>query len=305
MNLTTLQRVCAVTIWAVAAALLLNACGGTAALAPASVAPVDTTHRTLAILAEEGDAALPLVRALAPAVPAVPAAPAAPAAAARSAPVARATTSTTLAAARVVDRGSADRRFVALSFDAGADPGYTTSILDTLRAQGVVASFGITGRWAEQNPALLRRIVAEGHHLINHTYDHGSFTGFSTSSAPLSAEARYVQLDRTAEVVRSIAGVEFGPYFRPPYGDYDASVNADIAARGYTVNVMWTVDSLGWNGLGAAAITDRCLARATPGAIYIFHVGSQSEDALALPAIIEGLHRQGYALGSVAALLEG
>jgi peptidoglycan/xylan/chitin deacetylase (PgdA/CDA1 family) len=210
-----------------------------------------------------------------------------------------------VAPARVVDRGRADRKFIALSFDAGSDPGYTASILDTLRAQGVIASFGITGRWAEQNPALLRRIVAEGHHLINHTYDHGSFTGVSTSSAPLSSDARLRQLDRTAEVVRSIAGVEFGPYFRPPYGDYDASVNADIALRGYTYNVMWTVDSLGWNGLSARGIVERCLGRATPGAIYIFHVGSQSQDGPALLEVIEGLRGQGYTLGSVAALFEG
>ena len=50
------------------------------------------------------------------------------------------------------------------------------------KAQGVTASFGMTGRWAEQNPDLLRRIVREGHHLINHTYDHESFTGRSTGS---------------------------------------------------------------------------------------------------------------------------
>lgn len=298
---------------ALAASLFLGACGAGAAPLPSVIttatAAAESASHVVSMFADEGDAALPSVSLRAPAAAAAgappPASPATAQQAPASAPAVRASASTVQAAVRVVDRGRADRRFVALSFDAGADLGYTTTILDTLRAQGVVASFGITGRWSEQNPALLRRIVADGHHLINHTYDHGSFTGFSTSSGPLSAEARHWQLDRTAEVVRSIAGVEFGPYFRPPYGDYDASVNLDVAARGYTVNVMWTVDSLGWNGLGAAAIADRCLARATPGAIYIFHVGSQSQDALALPTIIEGLRGQGYGLGSVAALLEG
>ncbi|MFN8584493.1 MAG: polysaccharide deacetylase family protein [Dehalococcoidia bacterium] len=205
--------------------------------------------------------------------------------------------------ARVLDRGPATRPFVALTFDAGSDAGYTAQILDVLHAQGVTASFGITGRWAEQNPELLRRIVREGHHLINHTYDHDSLTGLSTNAAPMTRTQRWSELDRTADAVRQIAGVDIGPYFRPPYGDYDASVNADVYARGYDYNVMWTVDSLGWRGISADEIVARCLANAQPGAIYIFHVGSASQDGNALDRIIAGLRRSGYGMGSVPQLL--
>lgn len=208
-------------------------------------------------------------------------------------------------AARVIDRGPATRRFVALTFDAGADAGYTSQILDVLQAQGITASFGITGKWAEQNPELVRRIVREAHHLINHTYDHASFTGLSTSSAPLARAQRWSEVDRTAQAVRAIAGVEIGAYFRPPYGDYDASVNADVYARGYDYNVMWTVDSLGWRGISANEIVARCLANASPGAIYIFHVGSASQDGNALERVIAGLRAAGYGMGSVPQLLEG
>jgi peptidoglycan/xylan/chitin deacetylase (PgdA/CDA1 family) len=209
------------------------------------------------------------------------------------------------AAARVIYRGRTDRDFIALSFDAGADAGYTAQILDTLRDRGVRASFGMTGRWAEQHPELLKRIVADGHHLINHSYSHDSFTGLSTRRGPMSSATRAEQLAKTEAVVRSVAGVDLGPYFRPPYGDFDASVNADIGARGYAYNVMWTVDSLGWNGLSANGIVDLCLTRAVPGAIYIFHVGSQSQDGPALPAVIDGLRAKGYSLGTVAELIEG
>jgi peptidoglycan/xylan/chitin deacetylase (PgdA/CDA1 family) len=251
-----------------------------------------------------------------PSAPAAATSPAAPAAVApttappapapqRADPPVASPRVTGLGAARVIDRGRTDRRFIALSFDAGADVGYTTAILDTLRDRGVRASFGMTGRWAEQNPDLLRRIVAEGHHLINHTYSHDSFTGLSTGRGPMSAGARAEQLARTEAAVRSIAATEFGPYFRPPFGDYDASVNADVGARGYAYNVMWTVDSLGWNGLSASGIVQRCLQRSTPGAIYIFHVGAQSQDGPALPAVIDGLLSQGYTLGTVAELVEG
>ncbi|HXG41114.1 MAG TPA: polysaccharide deacetylase family protein [Dehalococcoidia bacterium] len=205
--------------------------------------------------------------------------------------------------ARVVSRGDPSRPLVALTFDAGADAGHTVQVLDTLRAKGVRASFGITGRWAEQNPELLRRIVAEGHHLINHSYSHDSFTGRSTGRPPLSQTQRWQELDRTEEIVQRLTGATTKPYFRPPYGDYDASVNADIYARGYLYNVMWTVDSQGWTGLPAQQIVQRCLSLAQPGAIYVFHVGSASQDALALPAIIDGLRAAGYGLVTVPQLM--
>ncbi|OGO49857.1 MAG: hypothetical protein A2148_02490 [Chloroflexi bacterium RBG_16_68_14] len=203
----------------------------------------------------------------------------------------------------MIRSGSPERRAVALTFDAGADPGFTSQILDILKANGITASFGITGRWAEQNPDLLRRIVREGHHLINHSYDHSSFTGLSTGQPPLTLAQRWEQLDRTEEVFRSIAGVEAKPYFRPPYGDYDDSVNSDLSARGYRYNVLWSVDSQGWNGLSADEIVERCLGLAQAGAIYIFHVGSASQDAMALQRIIDGLRAGGYTMGSVPDLL--
>jgi peptidoglycan/xylan/chitin deacetylase (PgdA/CDA1 family) len=205
--------------------------------------------------------------------------------------------------AQVVRKGDPNQRVVFFTFDAGADAGFTAQILDILTANGVVAGFGVTGRWAERNPDLLRRIVEEGHHLINHSYDHPSFTGRSTNTSPLTQTQRWEQLDRTESIVNELANVSTKPYFRPPYGDHDESVNADLYARGYAYNVLWTVDSLGWNGLPAEQIVERCLGQAEPGAIYVFHVGSASQDAAALQTIIDGLRETGYSIGSVATLV--
>ncbi len=198
------------------------------------------------------------------------------------------------APAQVVSRGPSDRNAVVLTFDAGSDTGYTSQILDTLAANSTTAAFGITGRWAEQNSALLERIVSDGHELINHTYDHGSFTGNSTGAPALTQAQRWDQLERAEAIVQNISGATTKPYFRPPYGDYDDSVNTDVGARGYLYNVMWTVDSMGWNGFSAEQIVQRCLSQAEPGAIYIFHVGSASQDAAALQRVIDGLRAAGY-----------
>lgn len=142
-----------------------------------------------------------------------------------------------------------------------------------------------------------------GHELINHSYDHASFTGLSTGKPPLSQAERWDQLDRTEAAVQQIAGGTTKPYFRPPYGDYDGSVNIDVGARGYVYNVMWTVDSRGWTGIPAAEIAQRCIALSEPGAIYVFHVGSGSQDGPALQGIITGLVSAGYEIGSVSGVL--
>jgi peptidoglycan/xylan/chitin deacetylase (PgdA/CDA1 family) len=190
-------------------------------------------------------------------------------------------------------------KVVALTFDAGADVGYTKQILDTLAANGVRASFGMTGHWAEENPDLMRRMVNEGHALINHTYTHRSFTGRSTNSGPLSYQERADELWKTESVLLNIAGKSTKPYFRPPYGDYDTGVLLDIYSRGYTYNVMWTVDSLGWRGLSKSQIVQRCLDGLQPGAIYLFHVGSQSQDGPALQTLINELRARGYSFATI------
>jgi peptidoglycan/xylan/chitin deacetylase (PgdA/CDA1 family) len=206
--------------------------------------------------------------------------------------------------AQVVRYGDTSRKVVAFTFDAGSDAGYTGLILDILRDNGITASFGMTGRWAEKYPDLLQRVVNEGHTLINHTYTHRSFTGYSDGAGGLSQEERWEELDSTEQIVQDLTGATTKPYFRPPYGDYDESVNADVGARGYSYNVMWAVDSRGWTGIPAAEITQRCLDLGEPGAIYVFHVGSASQDGPALQGIIDGLRADGFEITDLPGALE-
>jgi peptidoglycan-N-acetylglucosamine deacetylase len=203
----------------------------------------------------------------------------------------------------VIHRGDPADRRVALTFDAGSDVGHTGEILDTLRSNRVRATFGMTGRWAEEHPVLVARIADEGHLLINHSYDHPSFTGYSTGTAPLSTAARLDQLARAEAAIQAAAGVTSKPWFRPPYGDEDESVRADVGSAGYGYEVMWTVDSLGWQGLAVDEVIARCLGGASPGAIYLFHVGSDSTDHAALQAVIDGLRARGLGFATVAELV--
>lgn len=184
-----------------------------------------------------------------------------------------------------------------LTFDAGADTGFAADILDILAAEGIHASFGMTGPWAEENPGLVRRMVDEGHHLINHSWSHPHFPELTTAE-------RVTELRDLENLVRDLTGVELQPYFRPPFGEYDEATLTDLARNGYTINVMWTIDSLGWKGLTAEEINTRVLDGAAPGAIVLMHVGSQSQDAAALPGMIRRLRELGYSFASVAEMVE-
>jgi peptidoglycan/xylan/chitin deacetylase (PgdA/CDA1 family) len=200
-------------------------------------------------------------------------------------------------------RGAPTARVVHLSFDAGADRGYAEAILNTLAAEGIPASFGVTGRWAEANPDLLQRMVAEGHQLINHTWDHRSFTGRSDRRGRQSPAQIRAQLERTEALFLELTGQSPRPFFRPPYGDYDDATLEATFSAGYLYNVLWTVDSFGWRRIPAGEIVARCLRLAEPGAIILMHVGIESQDGPALPALIAGLREQGYGFVSLVDLL--
>jgi peptidoglycan/xylan/chitin deacetylase (PgdA/CDA1 family) len=186
------------------------------------------------------------------------------------------------------------RHVVALTFDAGSDAGSAGAILDFLQAERIPASFGVTGAWAREHPALVRRMATEGHLLVNHTDRHLSFTGFSSDTQPLTRAQRFAALAGAESAIRNAAGVSTKPWFRPPYGDRDASVDRDVAAAGYRFELLWTVDTLGWQGVPPSQVVQRVLDRLTPGEIVLMHVGAASTDAEALPDLVAQLRARGY-----------
>lgn len=203
---------------------------------------------------------------------------------------------TTTGASIIVERGVSERDLVALTFDAGEGPGYADEILDFLAAEGIHASFGLTGDWMREHPDTVRRIVAEGHMIINHSDSHQSWTGASTTGVPLSEDERIDELMGAAVAAEDIAGYETAPFWRPPYGDYDAEGQALLADYGYDYTLYWTCDSLAWNGSTAQEIVERCAPDQPgggPGAIILMHV-TQEADYESLSALVAEYKAAGY-----------
>jgi peptidoglycan/xylan/chitin deacetylase (PgdA/CDA1 family) len=208
---------------------------------------------------------------------------------------------------QVYERGESGRHEVALTFDAGGDRGFAEEILDTLKEYGVIASFGITGDWASQNPDLVQRMVGDGHMVFNHTWSHRSFTGYSTKGwddGITDPDEQIDEIDRTENEIRDLTGYDTAPYFRPPYGDLDDDVLQTVADAGYWITVMWSCDSLGWNGATVDEIIEKCGDNAENGDIILLHVGSDSTDHDALPGLIESLQASGFDFVTVEQLLQ-
>jgi len=205
----------------------------------------------------------------------------------------------------IVEGGTNGRLEVALTFDAGADTGYAAEILDLLRDENIPATFGMTGVWAQENPDLVQRMVAEGHQLMNHTWDHASLTGANTGMPALTPEQVTKELTDTEAVVRDLTGYEMRPYFRPPYGDYDEASLGYLYDNGYYLSIWWTCDTRGWAGWGAQQIIDYCTTNIAEDEIILLHVGAAAAgDFEALPGLIQFFRDNGYAFVTIEQMLQ-
>lgn len=197
--------------------------------------------------------------------------------------------------AQLITRIPTRSPLIALTFDAGSDAGHTQAILDILEAEGITATFFLTGSWLAKFPELGRAVSEAGHELGNHTYSHPHLTELT------DAEIRS-ELTRTEEAAETL-GRPLTPFFRPPYGEFDRRVSEVARAQGYRYLVMWTVDSWDWKLIPPDELTDRVVGKAAPGAVILLHVGSQTNTPTALPGMIERLRDQGYRFGTLSELL--
>ena len=192
---------------------------------------------------------------------------------------------------------------MALTFDAGANADAVPSILATLRARGVPATFFLTGDFVSNFPSAARAIAAAGMRVGDHTISHPYLT-------KLSDAAVLGEIKGAASQIRAVTGADPVPLFRFPYGDCDARTIRLANQAGY-VPVRWTVDTLGWEGtaghISPAVVTSRVLAALRPGEIVLMHVGSNPDDhttfdAAALPTVIAELRARGYGFVTLDAL---
>ncbi|MCK2220123.1 polysaccharide deacetylase family protein [Actinomadura sp. ATCC 31491] len=180
---------------------------------------------------------------------------------------------------------------VALTFDDGPGP-YTDTLLRHLAAYDARATFFVVGQNVAAYPSVLRRAVAAGHEIGNHTWSHPDLT-------KLSAARVRAQVARDDQAIRDAAGLT-PALVRPPYGAFDATVRAQVKRP----LVLWSVDTLDWLHRDSARVARVAIRSARPGSVILFH-DIHPTTVRAVPRVLKALSRQGYAFVTVSRLFGG
>jgi chitooligosaccharide deacetylase len=164
----------------------------------------------------------------------------------------------------LVSLGRAGRR-LAVTFDDGPDPAYTPRVLDLLARYEVPATFFVIGRNAVAHPGLVARILAEGHHIAEHTRDHLWLDA-------LGRRAVAAQMDGGAADLVSAGVTPGGRLFRVPRG-WTSTTVADVARERDLRSVFWTVCLEAYLSHGPRRAVAAMGRRVGPGAIVLCHDG--------------------------------
>lgn len=189
---------------------------------------------------------------------------------------------------------------VALTFDACPTshvPGFSPEIVERLRAEGIPATFFVSGRWAEAHPQELEQLAAVPFFEIAlHGYRHRHLREGSLAAAVSEIEDGRQALLRLGQTPQ--------PLFRPPYGDHPALLG-DAARRTGVTPVLWDVAPGDPDPHETAGALERdVLARVRGGSIIVLHVNGRGvATAAALPAILAGIRARSLRFVTASALV--
>jgi peptidoglycan/xylan/chitin deacetylase (PgdA/CDA1 family) len=183
---------------------------------------------------------------------------------------------------------------IAITFDDGPHPALTPRLLDMLKDRGVKATFYVIGKNVALYPEIMKRIVAEGHEIGNHSYTHPALT-------KCSADKITEEITKTNQAILQACGVK-PTTMRPPYGATNASINKRLNDEfGFAV-IMWSVDPQDWKIRKASHVSSHILQNTKSGAIVLAHdIHPSTIDAM--PAALDGLLSKGHQFVTVSELI--
>lgn len=188
---------------------------------------------------------------------------------------------------------------IALTFDDGPDPVKTEQILDLLKQYNAKATFFVVGNKVERYPKTIKRELAEGHEIANHTYSH---VYFNRSVNPTTVQNEIV---KTQQVLEKVTGTKTN-LFRPPGGFYnDRSVNITKNLGYTTILWSWHQDTNDWRRPGVDYIVNKVLNNARNGDIVLMHDYNPGTDQTvqAVSKILPVLAERGYKFVTVSELM--
>lgn len=169
-----------------------------------------------------------------------------------------------------------DENLLYLTFDDGPHPEATSFVLDELKKFNAKATFFCVGKNVKENFPIYQRIIAEGHKVANHTYNH--LNGWKTE------DQTYIEdIEKATKIIDS-------NLFRPPYGRITKfQLKAISGKKLHLKTIMWDVLS---GDFDPSVNGENCylnvINNAKPGSIVVFHDSLKSFITLqyALPKIL-------------------
>lgn len=181
-----------------------------------------------------------------------------------------------------------------LTFDAGFENGNTEAILDALKKHNANATFFLVGNYLSTSPELVKRMVAEGHIVGNHTYHHPDMSKISTK------EAFEKELNDLETLFQETTGQTMKKYYRPPQGKYSERNLKMASDMGYKT-FFWSLAYVDWYEDKQPTKEEafkKLLGRIHPGAIVLLHSTSKTNGQI-LDELLTKWEDMGYTFKSL------
>ncbi len=193
--------------------------------------------------------------------------------------------------------GKTDEKVLYLTFDAGYENGCTAKILDTLKKHEVSAAFFLVGNYIEKNADLVRRMVADGHIVGNHTMHHPDMSKITQENAFRK------ELEDLEKLYKATVGSEMPKFYRPPQGIYSEE-NLKMAQKLGYKTVFWSLAYVDWNNDAqptAQTAFKKLLPRTHNGAVVLLHSTSET-NAEILDELLTKWKEMGYRFAPITEL---
>lgn len=193
--------------------------------------------------------------------------------------------------------GNTTEKTLYITFDAGFENGHTATILDTLKKHNVQAVFFVVGHYLDTAPDLVKRMVAEGHVVGNHTYHHPDMSAIRDEAAFRK------ELEDTEALYKEIVGTEMPKLYRPPQGKYSVENLKTAQKLGYKT-LLWSLAYVDWyqdKQPTAQQAFSKLIPRTHNGAVVLLH-STSATNAQILDELLSKWEQAGYKFGRISDL---
>ncbi|MEG1553486.1 MAG: polysaccharide deacetylase family protein [Rikenellaceae bacterium] len=176
-------------------------------------------------------------------------------------------------------RNKAAKDLIAITFDDGVDPILTPKVLDVLKRYDAKATFFIIGKQALHHAEILKRIVAEGHSIGNHSYSHIWDLPFKSS------QSIYNDISMCTAVLKQSADIDV-TLFRPPFGVTNPMIAKAVKKSGL-ISIGWSIRSFDTMGQDLDIVKHRVTKQIDGGKVILLHDNRENADLLLESILVE------------------